>query len=477
MRVLFVSVEMSPLAKVGGLADVAGSLPKALVRLGHDVRVILPLHAGIDTAARGFRRVLADLPVGTPRGPERTSVWEGTVDGVTAYLIEAMDLFERPQIYGEPDDNQRMLFFSDAVLATVPRLDWMPEVLHLHDWHAAFAAVRLRAEADHPLAAAALVYTIHNLAFRGDFDEGFAEANRLVLPAVDGVDQDQPRNGMALGILCADVVSTVSETYAREILTPEFSAGLHPLLRRREGDLFGIVNGIDPETFDPATDAQITARFSAADPGPKRENKAALQRECGLPEEADVPLVGIVNRLFWQKGMDIAAAGVAEALGDTDLQLVVLGTGEQSYEEQLVALEQRHPRNVKVALGFDLPFSQRIYAGADMFLMPSRYEPCGLGQMIAMRYGTVPVVRRTGGLADTVPDDDAQPGEGVGFAFDAAEPSALADALRRAVRAYRDGERWRAIMQRGMTRDLSWNEAAGKYVRLYETAIAKSKDR
>ena len=477
MRVLFATVEMSPLAKVGGLADVAGSLPKALVQGGHDVRVILPLHAGIDTAAHGFRRVLEELAVETPRGPERVSVWEGMVGGVTTYLVEAMDLFERPQIYGEPDDAQRFLFFSDAVLAAVPALGWLPEVLHLHDWHTAFAAARLRAAPQHPLAPAAVLLTIHNLPFRGDFDQSFADANALTLPEMEDVDPASLRTAMALGILNADVINAVSETYAREILTPEFGAGLDPLLRRRERDLYGIVNGIDPEAFDPARDPQIVAHYSAEDPAPKRENKAALQRECGLPEDADVPLVGVVNRLFWQKGMDIAADGVAEVLQDTPLQLLVLGTGEPEYERRLLELAQRYPENVKVVIDFNLELGQRIYAGSDMFVMPSRYEPCGLGQMIAMRFGSVPVVRRTGGLADTVPDDDAHPGAGVGFAFDAAAGPALAEALRRAVRAYRDRERWRGIVHRGMTRDFSWKEAAGKYVRLYERALERARQR
>jgi starch synthase len=477
MRVLFTTAEMSPLAKVGGLADVAGSLPKALVARGQDVRVILPLHAGVQTAVHGFHRVLADVPVATPRGPELVSIWEGEVGGVTVYLVDAADVFERPAIYGEPDDTQRYLFFSDAVLATVPQLQWLPDVLHLHDWHTAFVAARLRADAGHPLARSALVLTIHNLAFRGDFDADFARANGLTAPRVAGVQEGMLASAMALGILAADAVSTVSETYAREILTPEYGAGLDPLLRRRAGDLFGIVNGIDPQAFDPATDPYITARFSAENPAPKAEDKAALQAEMGLPVEPRAPLVGTVNRLFWQKGMDIAAEGVREALADTPLQFVVLGTGEREYEERLLDLERRFPRNVKVVLAYDATLGQRIYAGSDIFLMPSRYEPCGLGQMIAMRYGAVPVVRRTGGLADTVPDDDEHPGDGVGFQFGPAEGPALAEALRRAVSAYQDAARWRGIMHRGMTRDLSWMEAAPKYVRLYEVALERVRAR
>jgi starch synthase len=472
MRVLFAVVEMSPLAKVGGLADVAGSLPKALVQHGHDVRVMLPLHAGIDTAAYGFRRILADVPVQTPRGPEQVAVWQGTVHGVTTYLVEAAELFERPHIYGEPDDTQRFLFFSDAVLAVTPKLDWMPEVLHLHDWHLAFALVRLAAAPGHPMARCAALYTIHNLALRGDFDETFVEANDLRLPRVEGMRPQELRNGMALGIVCADVISTVSETYAKEILTPEYGAGLDPLLRRRAADLFGIVNGIDPEEFNPAADPHIAARYSAADPSPKAVNKAALQREIGLPEEPGVTLAGVANRLFWQKGMDIAAAGVAELLQRTPMQLVLLGTGEPVYEEQLKELEARFPRYVRVVLDFNLALGQRIYAGSDLFLMPSRYEPCGLGQMIAMRYGSVPVVRRTGGLTDTVPDDDAHPGAGTGFAFVPPDGPALAEALGRAIHAYSDRERWRGIVHRGMTRDFSWREAAPKYVALYDRAVA-----
>lgn len=473
MRILLAVAEMSPLVKVGGLADVAGALPRALAALGHDARVILPMHAGIDTAAHGFRRVLADVPVETPRGAERTSVWEGEVGGVTTYLVEAMDLFERPNVYGEPDDAQRFLFFADAILAAVPQIQWLPEVLHLHDWHTAFAAARLRAAPAHPLAEAALVYTIHNLNYRGDFDPDFALANRLIIPAVAGSAPEQLHSAMALGILGADMVSTVSETYAREILTPEYGAGLDALLRRREADLAGIVNGLDTETFDPETDPDIPARFSAADPAGKTADKAALQRECGLPEDAAIPLAGIVNRLFWQKGIDLAVESVAAVLAEESLQLVVLGSGDPAYEEPLLDLARRYPEAVKVVIGFDLPFAQRIYAGADLFLMPSRYEPCGLGQLIAMRYGGVPVVRRTGGLADTVPDADAHPETGTGFAFEEADGPALAGALGRALRAYREPERWRQIVGRALARDSSWDEAAAAYVRLYEQAVER----
>jgi starch synthase len=477
MRVLFATVEMSPLVKVGGLADVAGSLPKALVQRGHDVRVVMPLHGVVDTAKYGFQRIVADLPVETPRGPELAGVWQGEIAGVTVYLIECADMFERPQVYGEPDDTQRWLFFCDATLEALPRLGWQPEVLHANDWHAAFLATRLRDGRAHPFAALPVVYTIHNLALKGDFDEGFAHANALrVHPGYDtGVAEQMLYSGMAQGIVHADAINTVSETYAREILTAEFGAGLDGLLRRRQDDLFGIVNGIDYDEFNPATDPRIPSHFSVDNVPARAAVRAALQRFAGLDESAS-PIVGIVNRLFWQKGADIAVEAVDRLLQEgAGFQFIVLGTGDEQYHRQLQELESRFPSAVKVFLKFDPDLAQLIYAGSDMFLMPSRYEPCGLGQMIAMRYGSVPVVRRTGGLADTVPDADQHPATGRGFVFDAPEGGPLADALRRALAAYADSARWRAIQLRGMRADLSWNEAAGHYVRLYQAAAERAK--
>jgi starch synthase len=284
-------------------------------------------------------------------------------------------------------------------------------------------------------------------------------------------------SGMALGVTYADLVTTVSPTYAREILTPEYGAGLDPLLRQRAGDLFGILNGIDDEEFDPATDPRLPARFSADDLAPRAEVRRFLQRLAGL-DEGDAPVIGVVNRLFWQKGADIAADAVDRLLTDgTALQFVVLGTGDPAYHEQLQALERRFPRSVKLYLEFNPDLAQLIYGGSDMFLMPSRYEPCGLGQMIAMRYGSVPVVRRTGGLADTVIDADERPAEGRGFVFDEPDGSALAAALRRALAAYRDRPRWHAIQVNGMRADFSWNRSAGQYAEVYGMALGRRAER
>lgn len=472
MNVLFVSVEMSPLVKVGGLGDVAGSLPRALRRAGHDVRVIMPLHGGVDTVHHGFHRRPGDIAVDTPRGPEQAGVWEGEVGGVPVYLVESADLFERPNVYGEPDDTQRWLFFCDAVLTAAPSLGWTPDVLHLNDWHAAFACARLRANPGHPLARVPLVYTIHNLALKGDFDETFAHANALELaPGYEaGVAPIMLLSGMAQGIVHADVVNTVSPTYAREILTPEFGAGLDPLLQRRHDDLFGILNGIDMRELDPATDPHLPVGFSVENPAPRAEVRRALVERSGLPP-ADAPVIGVVNRLFWQKGADIAVEGVGRLLDEgAEFQFIVLGTGDEQYHRQLEELQARHPHAVKLYLAFDPALAQLIYGGSDMFLMPSRYEPCGLGQMIAMRYGSVPVVRRTGGLADTVPDADVSPDTGTGFTFDDATGDALAGTLRRALAAFDDRPRWQEIQRRGMTRDLSWGASAEQYAALYQAA-------
>ncbi len=471
MKILFVTVEMAPLVKVGGLADVAGSLPRALIALGHDVRVIMPMHEDIDTARYGFRATVPEVTVGTPRGPEQAAVWEGQPGGIPVYLIQQSDMFERPQVYGEPDDHQRWLFFCDAVLAAAPRLGWQPDILHLNDWHAAFVAARLHTDAGHPLARTPVVYTIHNLALKGEFDEPFAVVNDL--PAGDhaaaGVSAELLRSGMALGILHSDVLNTVSPTYAREILTPEFGAGLEPLLQRRQHDLYGVLNGIDYEEYNPATDTRLPATFHAGDLSGRKTVRAALLASAGM-DPTEAPILGVVNRLFWQKGADIAVDAVQELLAEgADLRFILLGTGDVPYHEQLESLANRYPQRVALFLRFDPDLAQVIYGGSDLFLMPSRYEPCGLGQMIAMRYGAVPVVRRTGGLSDTVPDADAT-SEGRGFCFEAPEGTALAGALRRALAAYRQKERWLAIQQRGMRADLSWTEAAGHYVNLYLAA-------
>jgi len=480
VKVLFVTVEMSPLAKVGGLADVAGSLPKALRQAGHDVRVVLPRHRQIDPAKLGAQAGHA-IAVGVAGGGEANGqALRAEVGGVPVYLLDLPALFDRPQVYGEKDDNTRWVGFCDAVLAWLAVADWQPDVLHLNDWHAAFVASRLRARPELPGAALPRVYTIHNLAIHGDFDDAFAAAACLderVLQSPLTSERWVSRCGMGQGILWCDAINTVSPTYAGEILTPEYGTGLDPVLRARERDLSGILNGIDYEEFDPATDPRLPARFDAEQFAGHAQNKAALQRRLGLNEDAGAALVGMVTRLFYQKGADLAADAVEALLATgAPLQFAVLGTGDQQYHDQLLALQRRHPGKVSITLAFDADLAQQIYGGTDLFLMPSRFEPCGLGQMIALRYGSVPVVRQTGGLADTVREWNGGSDSGNGFVFPDADAGQLAQALGRALAVFARPDEWRRLVRRGMAEDNSWGGAAQEYVRLYEKAAAAAKN-
>ena len=471
MNVLFASAEMSPLAKVGGLGDVAGSLPLALRNLGHDVRVVLPLYAIVDRSRAGARPI-AEIQV---RDGESARLWLADVRGVPVYLVESPHYFDRPTVYGHDDDADRFLFFCDAILAATAVFDFTPDVIHAQDWHTGLLLTRLAANPGHPWAARGRVFTIHNLALKGPFDDAFVERagiNRAQLAPPDGLAPDMMYSGMAQGIMHADRVNTVSDTYAREILTPEYGAGLDPLLRARANALSGIVNGIDYDEFNPETDPAIHANYSVESLDRRVENKRALQRTAGLPEDDGALLFGVVTRLFAQKGIDLVPDALEPLLAARGAQLVVLGTGDEDVHQMLLKLETRHPSKVNVWLDFNPPLGQQIYAGCDVFLMPSRYEPCGLGQLISLRYGAVPLVRRTGGLADTVTDADDALTTGTGFVFEHATSDDLAGAVQRAIDAFTNRPGWRAMQQRGMRQDWSWGRAAQKYAALYERAIS-----
>ena len=482
LPVLITAVEMSPLAKVGGLADVIGALPRALRRLGVDARVAVPLHRVIDRRAHRLR-LLATVPVLTPAGPSIARLFETSVRNVPVYLVENEAFFGRPSVYGEGDDLVRWLYFCDALLAAAPHLGldersaeaWQPRVLHVHDWHSAFLGSRLLAAPSHPWASCARVYTIHNLALQGPFDQGFARRHGLPIAALmapPGLEPDLTFSAMAQGILWSDVVSTVSPGYAREIQTPEFGAGLDGLLRSRSDRLTAVLNGLDYEIFNPDHDPYIPARYSVDTLDRRVENKKALQERVSLPVQPQVPLAGMVSRLYDQKGSDLVALAFQRLLVDHDLQLVVLGTGDPAHERMLSDLRHAFPRKMALVLGFDEALAQLIYAGCDFFLMPSRFEPCGLGQLIALRYGAVPVVRRTGGLADTVQNCDPHLSSGTGFTFEAATAQELEHAVERTMAAYEDPAAWRRLQVRGMNQDFSWDRAAGLYRDMYERALS-----
>jgi starch synthase len=464
VQIVFAAAEAAPYAKVGGLADVAGSLPQALAALGHRVTLYLPLHKTIDRAKFG---IPDDGPKrSVPYGAARVRVGYPGIeaDGVRVVFVRNDQRLGRDRVYGAPDDAKRYAFFCRAIFEDLR--DTPPDIVHAHDWHAALLVplvARLRGRRP------STVFTIHNLAYQGRTDASVLAVAGLPRArlAIEGRTEANP---MARAIATADIVSTVSERYAKEILTEEFGEGLQELLRERRRHLFGIVNGIDVTAFDPARDASIVAPYSADDPTGKAADKAALQKEGGLTVDPRAPLFGVVGRLVEQKGIDLLTASAPKLL-TAGGQLVVLGSGDPAYEAKWKALADRSRGKLWLTLGFNAALAQRIYAGVDMFLMPSRFEPCGLGQLISFRYGTIPVVHEVGGLAETVRDADADAERGNGFSFARYAPDAFDDAIARAIRAFRaDGERWSRLVRRVMREDHSWGASAKRYTELYRSA-------
>ena len=462
LRVAFVAAEAAPFAKVGGLADVAGSLPQALARLGCDVTLYLPLHGTIDRAKWGIGDDGPERSVAYGASRVRAAYPSIERDGVRVVFV-ANKRVGRDKVYGAPDDAKRYAFFCRSVATALA--DDEVDVVHAHDWHAALLIQMV------PLIArrTARVFTIHNLAYQGKTSADVLAPVGLPKKRLP-VEKPGECNPMARAIARADIVSTVSPRYAREILTPEFGEGLEVLLQERKADVRGIVNGIDTELFDPARDPNIAARYSADDQRGKAGCKAALQSEGGLRVDEATPILGVIGRLVEQKGVDLLTA-VAPDLLEGGAQIAVLGTGDPAYEERWRKLRERYPSRLFLTLGFDAALAQRIYAGSDLFLMPSRFEPCGLGQLISLRYGTIPVVRAVGGLADTVRDLDEHPRDGNGFSFARYDRTAFSGALARSLRSFRrGGEAWSALRTRAMREDHSWGASASQYLDVYTLA-------
>ncbi|MBL7183115.1 MAG: glycogen synthase [Anaerolineae bacterium] len=476
MKILLLSSEAVPFAKVGGLADVAGSLPKALRQLGHDARLALPKYRQINEAEFGLTQVVESLPVPTGSGHELASIFESAIEDMPAYLVGSDKYFGREEVYGYDDDGERFVFFCRAALEMLKKLGWQPDVIHCNDWHTGIIPNWLKTiyKDDPFFADTATVFTIHNLAYQGIFGPellefaGLADCGLIPHPTDDGLSQVVVL--MARGILFADAINAVSEKYAQEILTPEYGAGLHPILAQRQDRLFGVLNGLDYEVWNPASDRDIAVNYDVDSLDRRVENKLALQREAGLHPDPDVLLVGMISRLADQKGFDILAEA-SDQLMEMDLQFVLLGTGEERYHRIFANVAGKYQGQAAVFLKFDGALARRIYAGSDAFLMPSRFEPCGLGQLIAMRYGSVPIVRSTGGLADTVQGFDPTTGQGNGFAFSDHNEEALLAAVKRALETYRREDTWRTLMERGMRADFSWEVSARKYVYLYRKAL------
>lgn len=473
VNVLFASAEVSPFAKVGGLADVAGSLPVALRALGHDARIVMPAYRMVLDDPRWSTRDIARFTVEVgPGWTEEAVAYASSIEDVPVILVGGdrwfQDAVSSETVY--TPGAEQYLFFARAALEATKALGWKPDVVHANDWHMAFLPLLMREGGDRTWDDVGAVFTIHNLAYQGCF--GPELLDQLGLPQrLFNMHQTEAwgaLNFLKTGCVFSDQVNTVSPRYAHEIQTPEFGCGLDGVMRMLHDHraLHGILNGLDTGRFDPSQDPALVRNFSADDRSGKAECRAALMRELGLPEIEGCPVAGVVSRLSEQKGMDLMLHA-ADALAAVPIQLVVLGVGDPWLAGEFQALQERLPNHVRFVERFDLDLAQRIYAGCDLFLMPSRYEPCGLGQLIALRYGTLPVVRETGGLADTV-------WEGVnGFSFLPQTEDAFLGAVRRAREAFCDPVRWQAMQTTAMSGDYGWVRSAGEYVALYGRAIAR----
>lgn len=474
MKVWFLAAEAQPLVKVGGLGDVAGTLPPALRRLKGkpDVRLVLPFHQEIRDKDLSLTPVAA-FTIGHVDGAVAVEAYSTDVDGLPVYLISGKPVVDAPPVYSSDGkrDGNKYVFFSLAALELARALDWQPDVLHAQDWHTAAAIYALAKwyRKDPFFEHTATLLTVHNLPFLGHEAEGALRDYGLPPARGSALPDWAVHMPLPLGLLTADKINTVSPGYAAEMLTPEFGAGLEGFLLTRKKDLLGILNGLDMESWDPQKDKAIPYRFGSDSLAKRKNNKAALQGEAGLPQESKTPLLCIISRMDNQKGIDLAVEALKQVVA-LDWQAVILGTGDPDLEEQVRQLELDHPNRIKAYITYDGALARRMYAGTDMILIPSRYEPCGLTQMIGMRYGCVPVARATGGLRDTIIDYD-QDRQGNGFLFKQATAAALAKTVRRALETYTDQRRWRGLQLRGMGQDFSWQRAAEKYLDLYELII------
>lgn len=486
VNVLFTSAEVAPFAKAGGLGDVVGSLPKQLRALGVDARVLMPLYGTIDRARFNIEYAFA-FKQSLRVGEADVYIHKTIYDGVPVYFLESFPFFKEGRyVYSDFEwDMPRFVFFSQAVMGTAWALregkdgsSFFPDVYHNNDWHTALQSFLLAESRRYPdWSRAGSILTIHNMAYQGEYaSKALYEAGIPPRTQPDLVYQDKGDNLLAIGVAYSDLITTVSPRYATEIQYPRFGEGLQGLISVRSQDTIGILNGIDMERVDPAIDPLIAVHYDQDSfREGKQQNKLALQRELGLREDPDVPMIGMITRLVGQKGVDLAIPALRQLMAERDCQVVLLGTGEQSLEWEMYRLGYDFGFKARALVKFDLALSQRIYAASDLFLMPSRYEPCGTSQMFSMRYGSLPIVRETGGLADTVENyDNGDAERGTGFVFLWEEPDAVYQTMKWALDTYRyRPDAFRRMQHRAMTHDFGWEKSAREYIRCYETAIAR----
>lgn len=477
MNVLFVASEAVPFIKTGGLADVMGALPKALAAEGVDVRLVIPKYSRIADTYKQNMKTLVTGKVNLAWRQLYYGVDTVTVDGVTVYFIDNEWYFKRQGLYGYGDDAERFAYFCRAVLTMLPKVGFKPDIIHCNDWHTGLLGVFLKQDFYHDpfYQDMKVIYTIHNLKYQGKF-------NPSIMQDVIGLPQELFTNGdlecdgdvnyLKAGLVYADYITTVSPTYAKEITYPYFGEGLDGYIRDHQDKIVGILNGLDQDVYNPATDTHLVEQYTILDGrAGKRVNKDALRRELGLPVRRGVPMFAIVSRLVEDKGMDLITYIMDELIED-QVQLVIVGTGDTKYEEAFQQLAGRHPSKVSANILFDEGLAHRVYAAADIFLMPSRYEPCGLSQLIALRYGTIPIVRETGGLKDTVIPYDKYTNSGNGLTFPDFNAHELLFTAKKALGYYEDSALWSNIVRKAMACDYSWKKSALAYIDLYKKTMA-----
>jgi starch synthase len=485
MKIAIASSEIYPFAKTGGLADVAGALPKALTKLSVETCVVMPLYKVVDRAKWGLKKTAKKAAAIMDGKAVEAAIWEGELSkGVRAFFVDNPKYYDRDVLYGTPkgdlpDNAERFIYFAKIIPEVLKAVDFRPDVIHANDWQTALVPLYLTTlYANDPFFKdTGTVFTVHNIGYQGKFWSNDWHLVGLGWEhfTPEGLEFYGDINVLKGGLVYSDIVNTVSKTYSKEIQTPEFGYGLEGVLEKRAADLYGIVNGIDYDEWDPETDKHLYKNYGTGDVKGKQANRKALKEQLGLAA-GNKPLFGIISRLADQKGLDLIAGAIDEMMG-LDLQVVVLGTGEEKYHKLLTHVAKKHPKSISVNLAFDATLAARIYAASDVFMMPSRYEPCGLGQLISLRYGTVPLVRKTGGLADTVSNYNAKTGKGNGFVFSEYSSKAFLKSVKAALSAYDDKTGWKKLVTAGMNEDNSWDNSAKEYVKLYKKAEAKAKAR
>lgn len=478
VNVLFASSEVFPFAKTGGLGDVAGSLPKAISKLGVDIRVVMPNYTSIPMEYRNKMEFLGFIYVDLSWRHQYCGVLRLVYEGINYYFLDNEYYFNRSELYGAFDEAEQFTFFSKAIIGMLPLIGWKPDIIHCNDWQTGVVSLLLKANYKHNpfFSKIKTVFTIHNLKYQGIFPKEVLSD----LLGVDwqyfnpyGIEFHDNVNYMKAGLIYSDAISTVSPTYAEEIKTSTYGENLNDILVNRSNDLFGILNGIDYEKNDPENDSRIYEQYSADNIIKKYENKSKLQQELGLPVRPDVPIISIISRLTDQKGFDLIE-NVLEELLQLDIQLVLLGKGDEHYKYIFENAAHWHKEKLSSNITFSDTLAQRIYAGSDMFLMPSLFEPCGLGQIFSFRYGAVPIVRETGGLNDTVTSYNEETSVGNGFSFKNYNAHDMLNTIRRAVNFYYNKKDiWKSLVDRGMRADFSWNKSARAYLDMYQKTLHK----